>query len=191
MLSLLSVVSGVGRTGTAPLEDRRVHVVGEEQLRRELQPARAHFEVDVDRPPRVPTRVDRRERDLPARIRGLVATQPPLAAGPVGRLVGVLPAALQCQTSTVAPCTGAQSLSASNTNIVSTSFAPSWLSRMSLRLSFSSTKYGPSVFAGVMTQVAATACSTPSSNRPFATGPCRRSGPRRRWRRPLRSRRVW
>ena len=56
--------------------------------------------------------------------------------------------------STCAPWTGAQSASALKTYIVSVSAVPVWPPRTSERLSFSSTKYGPSVFSGVMTHVA-------------------------------------
>ena len=91
MLSLLSVVSGVGRDAYGAFLKTVAFMssvknscdVNSSPLARTLKwmwTAR----------PRVPARVDRRERDLPARVRGLVAAQPPLAAGPVRRLVGVL-----------------------------------------------------------------------------------------------------
>ena len=89
------------------------------------------------------------------------------------------PAAFACQTSTCAPATGAQSAVASNTYMVSASGAPgcspdpSLLARMSERFSASSTKYGPSVFSGVMTQVADAASAT-SPAAPPRSGPANR-----------------
>src|SRR5215217_5727028 len=65
-----------------------------------------------------------------------------------------------------APLTGAQSCSASNTYSVSASGVPgcapepSAFVAMPERLSRSSTKYGPSVFSGVMVHVAEAACAT-------------------------------
>jgi hypothetical protein len=70
--------------------------------------------------------------------------------------------------STAAPATGAQAPSARTTTIVRFSGVPACVVpsdgslRMSERLSFSSTKYGPSVLDGVSTQDVAAAWATSS-----------------------------
>jgi hypothetical protein len=85
------------------------------------------------------------------------------------------PEALACQMSTWAPLTGAQSPSDRTTTKRSASFTPSWTEpstgsiRMSERLSRSSTKYGPSVLAGVSVQEAEAACARPPNGTRLAT----------------------
>ena len=90
-----------------------------------------------------------------------------------------LPAALACQMSTTAPSTGAQLASARDDDHrevqrdAGLRRAVAGSVRMSERLSFSSTKYGPSVLAGISTQDVAAACA--SSATPIE--PSSRSGP--------------
>ena len=68
----VGAVRRVGRAARAVRrlrEHRGVHRVGEEQLRRELEPGAADLEVDVDRAAAVPAGPDRRERHLAVGVR--------------------------------------------------------------------------------------------------------------------------